>query len=100
VASDEPQTHYDYQAIKFLVDELHRWDADGGLVPRHRPEPIRVIYEEFVTSRAATLGRVLDALGIAPREPDDGRGPMRRQADNMSQDWVERFRHDDLKLTR
>jgi LPS sulfotransferase NodH len=101
VASDEPQTHYDYQAIKFLVDELHRWDArwEDWFHATGR-EPIRVIYEEFVTSRAATLGRVLDALGIAPREPDDGRGPMRRQADNMSQDWVERFRHDDLKLTR
>ena len=30
--------------------------------------PYRVIYEEFVNTRAATVGRVLDALGIDPPE--------------------------------
>jgi len=42
-----------------------------------------------------TIGRVLDALGINPREPDGKKGPMLQQADNVSQDWVARFRRDD-----
>ena len=58
-------------------------------------EPIRVIYEEFVGSRAATVGRVLDGLGVDPREPENEKGPMKRQADDLSQDWVARFRHED-----
>jgi LPS sulfotransferase NodH len=35
---------------------------------------------------------VLDALGISPRETEK---PMTPQADDVSQDWVSRFRQDD-----
>ncbi len=91
---------YDYRAIKHLVDELHRWDArwEDWFHATGR-EPIRVIYEEFTNSRAVTVGRVLDELGIDPPEPD-GQGPMKRQADDLSRDWVSRFRSDsDRQLT-
>jgi trehalose 2-sulfotransferase len=88
-----PQAEYDYRAIRHLVDELHRWDArwEDWFHATGR-EPIRVIYEEFSTTRAATVGRVLDALGIDPPEPDGERGPMIRQADHLSLDWVTRYR--------
>ena len=86
---------YDYAALRYLLDELHRWDArwEDWFHATGR-EPIRVIYEDFVGSRAATVGRVLDALGVDPPEPD-GAGPMRRQADELSRDWVDRFRAED-----
>ena len=89
---------YDYRALKFLVGELHRWDAKWedwfhatGRVP------IRVIYEDFVGARAATVGRVLDELGVDPPEPERDRRPMRRQADELSSTWVARFREDDAE---
>ena len=87
---------YDYRALRHLLDELHRWDArwEDWFHATGR-EPIRVIYEEFATSRAATVGRVLDGLGVDPPEPESEKGPMKRQADDLSQDWVARFRHDD-----
>ena len=87
---------YDYHAIKYLVDALHRWDArwEDWFHATGR-DPIRVIYEEFVQTRAATVGRVLDDLGIDPPEPAGERGPMRRQADHLSQNWVMRFRKED-----
>lgn len=91
---------YDYRAIRHLVDELHRWDArwEDWFHATGR-DPIRVIYEEFTRTRAATIGRVLDELGIDPPEPE-GQGPMRRQADDLSRDWVARFRSDsDRQLT-
>jgi trehalose 2-sulfotransferase len=86
---------YDYAALRHLLDELHRWDArwEDWFHATGR-EPIRVIYEDFVGARAATVGRVLDALGVDPPEPD-GAGPMRRQADELSRDWVDRFRVED-----
>lgn len=28
-------------------------------------------------------------------EPDDNKGPMKRQADDLSRDWVSRFRDED-----
>ena len=81
---------------RYLLDELHRWDArwEDWFHATGR-EPIRVIYEEFARSRAATVGRVLDGLGIDPPEPESEKGPMKRQADDLSQDWVARFRHED-----
>jgi trehalose 2-sulfotransferase len=87
---------YDYRALKHLVSELHRWDArwEDWFHATGR-EPVRVFYEEFLDTRAVTIGRVLDALGINPREPEGKKGPMKQQADNVSQDWVARFRRED-----
>lgn len=100
-SSRNAEAQYDYRAIKHLTEELHRWDAkwEDWFHATGR-EPVRVIYEEFLGARAATLGRVLDALGIPPRElASDGKGPMRRQADDVSQDWVERYRQEDVDRT-
>jgi LPS sulfotransferase NodH len=87
---------YDYRALKHLVNELHFWDArwEDWFHATGR-EPVRVFYEEFVDTRAVTVGRVLDALGINPREPEGHTGPMMRQADDVSEDWVSRFRLED-----
>jgi LPS sulfotransferase NodH len=89
-----PELTYDFEAIGYLLDQLHRWDArwEDWFHATER-EPIRVFYEEFVESRAVTVGRVLDALGIDPPEPDGPRR-MQRQADDISRDWVARFRRD------
>ena len=89
---------YDYRAIKYLVGALHRWDAkwEDWFHATGR-KPIRVIYEDFVDARAATVGRVLDELGVDPPEPDRDRRPMRRQADQLSSTWVARFRDDDAE---
>jgi LPS sulfotransferase NodH len=95
VESDEaPGVEYDYRAIEYLLNELHRWDAlwEEWFHATGR-EPIRVFYDEFTVSRAATIGRVLDALGVDPPAPE-GKKPMRRQADDRSKDWVARFRAD------
>ena len=56
--------------LKYLLNELHRWDArwEDWFHATGR-DPIRVFYDEFTVSRAATMGRVLDALGIDPPAP-------------------------------
>ncbi len=94
VDDDGPDGDYDYRAIEHLLNELHRWDANWeDWFHATGREPIRVFYDEFTTSRAATIGRVLDALGVDPPEPN-GKKPMKRQADHLSEDWVTRFRAD------
>jgi LPS sulfotransferase NodH len=101
VETDEtPDAQYDYRAIEHLLNELHRWDArwEDWFHATGR-EPIRVFYDEFTVSRAATIGRVLDALGIDPPAPQ-GKKPMRRQADDRSKDWVARFRTDSEERQR
>ena len=47
------------------------------------------------TTRAATIGRVLDALGV---DPPEGQKSMKRQSDDLSKDWVARFRADSERL--
>jgi trehalose 2-sulfotransferase len=93
-SSPMPELSYDFEAIGYLLEQLHRWDArwEDWFHATER-EPIRVFYEEFVESRAVTVGRVLDELGIGPPEPDGPRR-MQRQADEISRDWVARFRRD------
>jgi trehalose 2-sulfotransferase len=90
----EAGVEYDYEAIEYLLNQLHLWDArwEEWFHATGR-EPIRVFYDEFTVSRAATIGRLLDALGIDPPAPD-GQKPMKRQADDRSRDWVSRFRSD------
>jgi LPS sulfotransferase NodH len=53
------------------------------------------LYEELMDTRAVTIGRVLDALGISPREPEGKKGPMTQHADDVSHVWVARFRQED-----
>ena len=51
--SDEaPEVEYDYRAIEYLLNELHRWDAhwEDWFHATGR-DPIRVIYDEFTVSR-------------------------------------------------
>jgi LPS sulfotransferase NodH len=84
---------YDFRAIDHLVKQLHREDANWeDWFHATGREPIRVIYEEFADKRAATVGHVLDELGIDPPEPDGA--PMKRQANEESEGWVARFREE------
>jgi LPS sulfotransferase NodH len=84
---------YDFRAIDHLLKQLHREDANWeDWFHATGREPIRVIYEEFADSRAATVGRVLDELGVDPPEPDGA--PMKRQANSVSKGWVARFREE------
>ena len=76
------------------------WSAAAGSYNKDcksDTDVLSVIHEEFVHARAVTLGRVLDDLGVDPRELDGPKGPMLRQADDLSQDWVSRFREEDAE---
>ena len=58
---------------------------------------MRVMYGKFTVSRAATIGRVFDALGIDPPAPEK---PMKRQADDLSSHWVVRSRSESEQRQR
>ncbi len=99
-ADESRDVEYDYRAIEYLLNELHRWDAhwEDWFHATGR-DPIRVFFDEFTVSRAATIGRVLDALGVDPPEPP-GKKPLKPQADDLSKDWVARFRADSERRQR
>ena len=69
--------------------EEEAWEA---LFDRHGIVPHRVVYEDFVETREETVRAVLDALGVDA--PADLRLPapaLDRQADELSEEWVERY---------
>ncbi|HUG85841.1 MAG TPA: Stf0 family sulfotransferase [Euzebya sp.] len=85
---------YDAVGIQRRIDEIddreRRWEA---FFVRAEVAPIRVRYEDLVADPDMAVRRVLRALGVAV--PDDlvlGRPLLVKQADALTEEWVQRFR--------
>ena len=88
------EADYDYDALKLPRRASCTAGTRAGRTGSTPPAASRSASSTRSSSksRAATVGRVLDELGIDPPEPDGEQGPMKRQADDLSRDWVARFR--------
>jgi len=90
---------YNFHQILQCIREV-RVDAKGWETYFHqrRIKPLRIIYEEFVMDPPGTLRHIFEFLGIAI--PADFQMPMsllQRQADSLSDLWVEKFNRGDLE---
>ena len=97
-ASDNPppdvEPVYDAAQIEELLAWIEReegqWEA---LFEREQVRPLRISYEDFVTAMDQSLADVLRFLdvevppGFQPPEPT-----LARQADDVTEDWVRRYR--------
>jgi LPS sulfotransferase NodH len=64
-----------------------------GLFERHGLTPHRVVYEEFVEAQEPTVREVLEMVGVdAPADLQLPPPVLDRQADELSDEWVERYR--------
>jgi LPS sulfotransferase NodH len=87
----EDVARYDFDSIKHLVgwfDEQERgWDRwfEGR-------RPLALTYDEIAGDLKDAVRRVLVHLGLDPAPADSVQPPMERQADERSQDWVDRYR--------
>ena len=84
---------YDRDQIQWLLEEAImeevRWQEH---FKRANVQPLTIVYEDFVAQKEETIRRVLDYLGIeAPAHRLNGRPKLIRQADELSDQWVERF---------
>lgn len=84
---------YDAAAIRARLDEMtahdaawRHWFADQGITP------LSVTYDDLTADPAATLRRILAALGQDPAAADGITPGTARLADATSADWVHRFR--------
>lgn len=88
--------HYDFERIARRLADFEtreeaweRWLASRGI------EPLRIVYEAFAESYEPTVRAVLRHVGIP--EADRVRippPPLERQADERTEQWVERFLQD------
>jgi LPS sulfotransferase NodH len=79
-----------------ITQKLGRIDREEevweSLFDRHEIEPHRVVYEDFVEAQEETVRAVLDGLGVdAPADLSLPSPVLDRQADERSDEWVERY---------
>ena len=79
-----------------ITQKLGRIDREEevweGMLERHGIEPYRIVYEDFVEAQDQTVRGVLDLLGV--NVPGDLHLPppvLDRQADELSDQWTERY---------
>ena len=77
------------QKLVRIDREEDEWES---LFDRYGIEAHRVVYEEFVEAQEQTVREVLDALGVdAPADLHLPPPVLDRQADELSDEWVERY---------
>ena len=85
---------YDFEAIDYFVQELVFHEAAWQTYFTHYGlMSFSVMYEDFVPTYEATALRILEWLAIAfPPDLEFGPRRLQKQADELSEDWVKRFR--------
>jgi LPS sulfotransferase NodH len=77
------------QKLVRIDREEETWDA---LFDRYGLEVHRIVYEDFVEAQEQTVREVLDAIGVgAPADLALPPPVLDRQADELSDEWVERY---------
>lgn len=94
IPAEHRETEYDAWRIIRERRRLMRGRRDIRLfLHRHHYRPLRIVYEEMCEAPEATVRHVLEHLGFAYDGPIDTDG-MRRQADDITEDWLRRLRAD------
>jgi trehalose 2-sulfotransferase len=82
---------YHAGAIGYLAGQLTEHDdAWRTWFAANRIEPLTIVYEELSADTSAVTSAVIDHLGVGPAEIPEP--PLRRQGDDRSARWVERYR--------
>ena len=93
---------YSFEAIDHFVQEIVMHEAAWqAYYDRHTIVPFAVIYEDLASAYEATALKVLDWLGVSC-PPDLVFGPrlLEKQADDVSEIWVDRYREEKRKRGR
>ena len=92
IEEHRPQLRFHYRAIDHLLEllliEESSWDAffeHAGI------KPILVLYENFAADYETCTLRLLDRLDLAPPEDFAFEPQMKRQSDNVNDDWIRRY---------
>jgi LPS sulfotransferase NodH len=87
---------YHFTAIDQLVNEsLMREAAWDAFFTEWHIRPLTLVYEDFIEDYAGTVAQVLDYLEVrATYRLDDTAITLRRQADSLSEVWVQQYREE------
>ncbi len=92
IEEHRPQLRFHYRAIEHLLEQIlieeSRWDAffeHSGI------KPLLVLYENFAADYETSTLNLLDRLDLAPPDDFEFEPRMKRQSDNVNDDWVKRY---------
>lgn len=87
---------YDFAAIDWWRRHIAAQEAEWRcFFERAGVAPLSLAYEEFIMAYEATAAAVLDYLGVPAPQPLALPAPRpRRQADALSEQWVQQFRRE------
>jgi trehalose 2-sulfotransferase len=87
---------YQFEALHHLRRMLERNDTAWGRWFEERAlYPLELSYERIASDPATAVTAVLRLIGVdAKVQPTTSQGPMRRQSDEVSDDWVARYFRD------
>lgn len=98
----EKELEYNFAAIDYLVQEIILHEAAWQeYFTRYNITPFTVIYEDFVPYYEKTALRIMDWLKISyPENLIFGERRLLKQADSVSEEWVQRYRNDKKEKER
>src|SRR3954451_1742598 len=92
IEEHRPQLRFHYPAIEHLLKGLlieeARWDA---FFEHSQIKPILVLYENFAAGYEDSTLNLLERLDLAPPEGFEFEPRMKRQSDNVNDDWTRRY---------
>jgi LPS sulfotransferase NodH len=98
---DPGSVRFDFEAIDRSIDSLSRWDAEWRtFFDAAGIEPVTVWYEDLIGDSRGCVDRVLGAVGVSANdakqrsdtEKVNGLAGFRKQGDETSVAWENRFR--------
>lgn len=86
---------YSFQSIHREVVDLQRDDdAWAAWFDRHHIHPLLVSYETFADHPAETIIGICNSLGVAPPKAETITPPLAKLSDDISLDWISRYKRD------
>ncbi len=92
IEEHRPQLRFHYRAIEHLLEQIlieeSRWDAffeHSGI------KPVLILYENFAADYETSTLRLLERLDLSPPDEFEFEPRMKRQSDNVNDDWVKRY---------
>lgn len=86
---------YLFEAINHLYNECSMREAGiQEFFSEARIIPLTIVYEDFIQAYENTIKRILDFLGLNSDEAPISQPYFEQLADEISEEWVQRFRED------
>lgn len=99
IEEHRPQLRFHYKAIDHLLAQLLIEEASWDAFFEHAGiKPVLVLYENFAADYETSTLRLLERLDLAPPEGFEFEPRMKKQSDQINDDWTKRY--SELRLGR